>query len=191
MIEGLDIQKSYGEKQVIAGLTLRFAEGRIYCLTGPSGCGKTTLLHILGGLVRPDAGRVQGLEGKRLSFVFQEDRLLPWASALENAGLAGGDAAGWLERLGLGGEKDALPGELSGGMQRRVAIARALAHDGDVFILDEPFKGLDGATKERAMGVLLEAARGKTVFLVTHDVQEAAWLGGETLRFQGVPLCLA
>lgn len=140
-------------------------------LTGPSGCGKTTVLRLLAGLAEPQAGEFTGREGLRVSMVFQEDRLLPWESALENAVTTAGGrerASSYLNRLGLDGDAHRLPAELSGGMRRRVAIARALAADHDLLLLDEPFTGLDEPAWRQAADLIAEVSAGRLVVLVTH-----------------------
>lgn len=175
MIEVRGLCKAFGEKQVLQDVNLTLPERGVVCFFGPSGSGKTTLLHILTGLLEPDAGEICGLAHKRFSYVFQEDRLLPWATALENAALAADEARArhWLTQLELGDALTSYPAELSGGMQRRVALARALAAGGDVFMLDEPFKGLDGALRDAVAGKLCEALEGRLTLMVSHDEQDA------------------
>ena len=186
MIELKNLTKSFGEKQVLKDLTWSVPEGRISVIMGPSGGGKTTLLRILLGLEHADSGTVLGLEGKRLSAVFQEDRLCENVSAvsnlrLVNPALSRKSAENMLEKLGLGDALRQPVRELSGGMKRRVAIARALCTEYDVLLADEPFKGLDEETKRRTMAFFSESAREKTVILVTHDPSEAEILGGRIL----------
>ncbi|MDD2956636.1 MAG: ATP-binding cassette domain-containing protein [Oscillospiraceae bacterium] len=179
--------KSFEGKAVLRGFSCRLPDSGVVCLLAPSGGGKTTLLHILAGLTAPDSGTVEGLEGRRVSMVFQENRLLPWLTAGDNIALVqekGAEAtppARWMAAAGLAGEEKKRPGELSGGMKRRVAILRALAYieqeSRAVLLLDEPFKGLD----REARGVMMEltaqrAEKGDLVLLVTHDPEEAAAL---------------
>lgn len=191
-----------GGRTVLEDFSLELPERGAVCFFGPSGCGKTTLLHILAGLTRPDAGTVAGLEGKRLSMVFQEDRLLPWLTAAQNVALAlpgtGAlpkreelDAArSLLDQLGLAEAAELKPDQLSGGMQRRVAIARAFAHQGEVLVLDEPFKGLDGAVKDRVIRQTARMKEKALILFVTHDLPEAQALADRILRFSGPPLAL-
>ena len=186
MIELKNLSKSFGEKQILKDLNWSVPEGRISVIMGPSGGGKTTLLRILLGLEHADSGTVSGLEGKRLSAVFQEDRLCENVSAvsnlrLVNPALSCKSAENMLEKLGLGDALRQPVRELSGGMKRRVAIARALCTEYDVLLADEPFKGLDEETKRRTMAFFSESAREKTVILVTHDPSEAEILGGRIL----------
>ena len=170
-IEGLSL--AYGDKRVLEDFSLSLPDRGVTALSGPSGCGKTTLLRVLAGLQRPDAGCLTGLDPARTVLLFQENRLLPWFSALKNvAFVINGDeekarrALSWLE---LSDAADKLPDELSGGMQRRVAVARALAYGGDVLLLDEPNAGLDESLAERMMSRILEQWSGRLVMLITHD----------------------
>lgn len=158
-------------RPVLADFSLDLPAAGLAVLTGPSGCGKTTVLRLLAGLEEPQAGEIIGREGRRVSMVFQEDRLLPWESALDNAVTTADGrerAAAYLERLGLDGDAHRLPAELSGGMRRRVAIARALAADHDLLLLDEPFTGLDEPAWRQAAQLIAEVSAGRPVVLVTH-----------------------
>ncbi len=180
-------------RPVLEEFSLRLPETGAVCLTGPSGCGKTTLLRLLAGLETPQRGTIAGLAGLRVAVVFQEDRLLPWETAWQNAVTspdAGGRrrAAEWLHRLGLGESVGVRPVDLSGGMRRRVAIARALAAVPDLLLLDEPFTGLDEDTWRRAAGLIAEAGTGRLTVLVTHLAEQAAALGAPVVRLDGPPL---
>ena len=187
MIRFEAVTVGYDTKRPLVDFHAALPETGVVIISGPSGCGKTTLLHLL--LHAEDrkppaqgprlyAGRLLGLSGKRISCVFQEDRLLPWRTAAQNVALVrpDGDAAGLLCSLGLDADAAAAyPNSLSGGMRRRVAIARALNFPGDILLLDEPFKGLDEDTR-RLVATRLRGAFPLTV-LVTHDPSEAALLG--------------
>ena len=185
------ISKRFGDAVVLENFSLTLADGRV-CLFGPSGCGKTTLMRILAGLERADGGKVTGMTNKKIAYMFQEDRLLPWATALENVALVSDEdqAAKWLADLGLVDAMNKKPRELSGGMQRRVALARALAYEGDVLLLDEPFKGLDEELKSKAMALVKERFRGRLMILVTHDAKEAEFLAERIYYLAGPPLAL-
>lgn len=178
--------KSYGDRAVLKNLSFAFPEGEITCLLGPSGSGKTTLLNLLSGLTAPDSGAIRGLEGRRISRVFQENRLLENLGAVKNvlltaqAGFTRADAQSLLHNLGL--PIDALPvSRYSGGMQRRVAIARALAADFDLLLLDEPLSGLDSAARALVRECIFRHCAGKTCIWVTHYPQELP-AGGSILR---------
>lgn len=177
-----NLNKSFGAKTVLSGLSCRFPEAETSAVTAPSGAGKTTLLRILMGLERPDSGEIEGLDGKKISAVFQEDRLCENLSAAANIRLASPAlsrerAVDALNDLGLGESANSRVRTLSGGMKRRVAILRALMCQWDVLILDEPFKGLDDELKARTVEYVRRLASGKTVILVTHDSGEIAMMG--------------
>ena len=183
MLELKNVSLSYGDLRVLRDVCLRLDPGKRIAVMGPSGCGKTSLLRVIAGLQSPDSGTVERT-AQRLSFVFQEPRLLPWRTAAENVNAVLSDRAqtmpqalAWLERLELSDARDQYPAALSGGMQQRVAIARALAYDAPVLLLDEPFRGLDAALRQRVTALVADAARAKTLVLATHDAADAAALG--------------
>lgn len=185
MLELDHVTFGYGsEKTVLRDVSMVVPDGGRVCLMGSSGRGKTTVLRLLLGLERPQRGTVTVPEGTRFSAVFQEDRLLPWKTALENAALFSGEAEAraMLEALGLGDSLCALPEALSGGMKRRAALARALAHPFDVLVLDEPLTGLDGDTRERCLCVIDETVGDRTLVMAAHDPAEAAALRAEVYR---------
>jgi iron(III) transport system ATP-binding protein len=190
-----DIRKAYGDVVALEGVSLDLEPGTMLALLGPSGCGKTTCLRLIAGFERPDRGSID-IDGRRVAsttsmvpperrrvgFVFQDLALFPHMSARQN--IAYGirhdpDRAvrtdELLELVGLSGDADRMPHELSGGMQQRVALARALAPEPDVLLLDEPFSSLDQAmrTQLRAeVRQILNQARQSAIF-VTHDQAEA------------------
>ncbi len=180
----------FAEKIILRNFSYSFPEGETTCLIGPSGCGKTTLLRVAAGLLAPDSGQVSP-PAARQSFIFQEDRLLPWFGALENltaVGIPAEVAARALAQVSLTGEEMTLPDELSGGMRRRLAIARAIAYGGDRFFLDEPLRGLDEATAAPVLAALREAIRGKTALLITHNEAEALALSDTVVQVSGPPV---
>ena len=187
------VSKSFGEKVVLRDFSLELPESGAVALMGPSGCGKTTLIRLLAGLEKPDGGTV-AVQYNRLSIVFQEDRLLGGVSALGNvyAVLGRGKkqlALDWLERMGLKNDSRLLPGNMSGGMRRRLAIARAMAYGGDLLLLDEPFAGLDEATRKRIYPhIFCDGNAPRLSVLVTHDRQEAECYAQRLIVFEGPPL---
>ena len=180
-IDAVLLSKRFGEKQVLKDLSFTLPEAGVVEICGPSGGGKTTLLRLLAGLETPDGGEIRGLAGKRLSMVFQEDRLLMHQNALQNVRFASRvserEALDVLEEMGLADSVQARASTLSGGMKRRVAIARAVCAGGDVLILDEPFKGLDEATRARVIDCILRRCGGMLILLVSHDRAEGEAMG--------------
>jgi NitT/TauT family transport system ATP-binding protein len=187
-------------------LDFRIAAGDMVAIVGQTGCGKSTFLNLLIGLDRPSQGRItiaghtpyDNFDHFRgvLAPVFQEDRLLPWRSALDNVrlplellGRERGEqiarAALWLERLGLAGYEGAYPHELSGGMRQRVALARAFVIDPALLLADEAFGHLDEVTSAALRRAFVDLARteGNTAVVVTHQLEEAIELGGRILVF--------
>ena len=169
MFEMTDIVKSYGDKKVLDGVSLRAERGKPICLFGPSGCGKTTLLNIAAGILKADSGTITK-QGDRISYVFQEDRLLPHSTARENIMLSAKNKEEFL---------DTYPDSMSGGMKKRTAIARAVAFDGDIFLLDEPFNGIDEKRKIKICECIKEAVKNKICIIVSHDRRDAELLDAE------------
>ena len=167
MISLQNITLHYGEKVVLDGFSLEFPDKGLTALSGPSGCGKTSLLRVLGGLERPERGKVDGLDPARAAFLFQEDRLLPWRTVGQHITdvlprSRRDELPRWLAFAELEGEERAYPAALSGGMARRLALARCAALGGDALLLDEPFAGVDPARAAR----MLERLRGLGVPVV-------------------------
>lgn len=181
-----NLSKSYGENLVISDLNLNIKSGVTTCLMGPSGCGKTTLLRLIAGLEIPDSGEIMS-EARKISYVFQEDRLSEDFSVISNIRFVVGktmnseDVRNLLNEFELGDVIDKPVRELSGGMKRRVAIARALSATYDLLILDEPLKGLDEKLKQHVMEVIKNHTKGKTVIYVTHDSSEADVMGARVI----------
>ncbi|WP_157464155.1 ABC transporter ATP-binding protein, partial [Deinococcus pimensis] len=156
--------------------------GELLAIVGPSGGGKSTLLRVIGGLLAPRAGSVRVTEPP--AFVFQDYRLLPWRSVLQNVELPraiaghGLSAPEALDQVGMRGFAHLYPSQLSGGMRARVALARALAQSSDILLLDEPFAALDALVRERFNNELkhLHDKTGRTTVLVTHSIREAVFL---------------
>ena len=186
-----NITLKYEDKTVIEGLSYTFAEGTITAITGASGSGKTTLLYLLSGLKKAKKGTVYN-DHKRIAAVFQEHRLFPWLSAIDNITVTGADISRAKELLKLLFPDETIdskyPDELSGGMKQRIAIARALAYDPDLLLLDEPFKGLDKETKAVVANIVFDAMKGKTCILITHDEDDLVYCQ-EHLRISENPIC--
>jgi NitT/TauT family transport system ATP-binding protein len=193
-IEIQNAGKSYHGVKILDGLSLSIPTAGTVCLFGPSGCGKTTLLNCIAGLETLDFGRITGTENLRISYLFQEDRLLPWSTAAQNiAAVLPREnrmlrAAQWLRRVGLEDAQEKYPCQLSGGMRRRVAIARALAFGGDLFLLDEPFQRLDSRSKTEIENLIAMTTAGKSIILVTHDREAAGHLSNLIYILDGIPL---
>ncbi len=179
------LNKSFGENRVLINLNATFPHGKISTIMAASGVGKTTLLRILTGLEKADSGEIKGIESKKISVVFQEDRLCENLSALTNIKFVtnkdDADILTALNEIGLAEFEHMPVNKLSGGMKRRCAIVRALLSDYDILLLDEPFKGLDEDTKQKVMDYTKARIKGKTVILITHVKEEAEILGSDLL----------
>lgn len=176
------ITKSFGSKVVLQNFSAVIPSGRTSCLMAPSGAGKTTLLRILMGLEQPDAGEITGLNGLKISAVFQEDRLCEDLSPVANIRLVSPrrtfqEVCEAMRAVDLKGCENQPCRELSGGMRRRVALLRALMADYDLLFLDEPFQGLDAQTKSLVIRDTRERCSGQTVLMVTHNADECTAMG--------------
>ncbi len=182
MIKFNNVSFSYNDKNVLRDFSLHIKKGDRICLFGDSGSGKTTITRLILGLEKPTLGNITALPNLRPSVVFQEDRLLPFKSVLENItvfGVTKETALQSLITLGLFKEIDSYPKELSGGMCRRVAIARAVSLDFDYLILDEPFTGLDEENILAAIRHINEILDDRPLILITHSKKEAELLNCE------------
>ena len=189
MIKLENVTKKYGDIVVLEEISLSAAKGERIALVGASGRGKTTLLRVMAGLEKVDGGGLE-CDGK-IAYMFQEARLLPWESALDNilAVLTKEDFAlanKYLDAVGLSDAASKYPHELSGGMAQRVALARffafAEATDAEILLLDEPFSALDGDTADKMISLLDDFAKGKTLILVTHDKSHTDALGAKIIE---------
>jgi NitT/TauT family transport system ATP-binding protein len=203
-----DVALDLGGRRIINALNLELGRGEFVCVVGPSGCGKTTLLRLLTGLVLPTSGailrentRIDG-PARDVAIVFQDygRALLPWRTVAGNVSLAL-EAAGvprsqrpsiiqpLLQKVGLAAHSGKYPAELSGGMQQRLQIARCLAQQPSVLLMDEPFGALDAMTRQSLQDELLDLVRqtGTTVLFITHDLEEAIYLGDRVLALRANP----
>lgn len=199
MIELSAIDKSFDNRVIFQDLSAAFPDGEVSVILGPSGCGKTTLLHMLSDIVSPDSGTIGGLEGRRISYLFQEPRLIPWLTVAGNLELVLEGIYGrgesrrlsleLLSRVGLAESASAYPVELSGGMRQRAVIARAFAYPGEILLMDEPLQALDLARKLDLVGWFLElwSEKRPCTLFVTHDIQEALLLGDSILVLSSPP----
>lgn len=170
------VNKSFDDKHVLNNFSLQLTPAKTTAIMGPSGSGKTTIARILSGLETADSGTVKRPD--RVSYLFQEDRLLPWLNVYDNLAIVLDEADDdkiheMLRTVGLDEEAWKLPGELSGGMSYRVAMARAFIYDAAFMIADEPFRGLDEETRDKAVRKLWKpGVSGKTVLLITHSQED-------------------
>src|SRR5499425_526690 len=197
-----------GTTTVFENLWLSMARGEFVCMIGHSGCGKTTVLNILAGLDAPSSGAVivdgQAIEGPSLdrAVIFQSHALLPWRSVMGNVAYAVSSkwrrwstaqvrahAQRFIDLVGLSGAEHKRPAELSGGMKQRVGIARALSIEPKIMLMDEPFSALDALTRgtlqDEVRRICLET--GQTVFMITHDVDEAIYLADRVVLMTNGP----
>jgi len=186
-----NIHKKFGQLYVLKNLTMEVNEKRIISILGPSGCGKTTLLNIISGMIKPDKGEMIGFNNKRISYLFQEPRLMKWKTVEENIDFVLKDKMSkekrretikkYLDIVDLWEYRNFYPNRLSGGMKQRVAIARAFAYPSDILLMDEPFKSLDLELKLGLINCFIDIWEidHRTVFFVTHDVHAALILGDE------------
>ena len=180
MIECRDLCLSFEGRVILNKLSFSLPDAGIFALMGSSGIGKSSLLKILSGLLAPDSGTIRGLDNLRVGILFQEDRLLPWHTALKNVMLAmehpsQEEARILLDALEIGDSADAYPAVLSGGMKRRAALARAIAFSPDVLLLDEPFTGIDEQIKGRISPFIQKSA--PLIIFSTHNVKDAGMMG--------------
>ena len=209
-LEALGVRKAYSKDgkslDILNVEALRVHDGELVTVIGPSGCGKSTFLHIIGGFIKAEGGtiRVHGREvsgpGPDRGMMFQEFALFPWKSVAGNVAW-GLEAKGmpaeaieetvrkYLEMMGLSDFRNHYPAELSGGMKQRVALARVLAIDPEVLLMDEPFGALDAQTRETMQEELIRLweRTGKTIVFVTHDIDEAVFLGDRVVVLTARP----
>lgn len=206
LLEFRQVSVAFGDYVAVEGVTLRLAPGEFVSLVGPTGCGKSTLLNVAAGLLAPSRGEVL-LEGKPLKglnplagYLFQQDAILPWKTALDNVALplvfrglpwpeARRRAMAWLEKVGLGRFPRHFPHQLSGGMRKRVGLAQVLIAGPKLLLMDEPFSALDVQTRQLMENELLRLWQEdrKTVLFVTHDLEEAIALSDRVVVLSAGP----
>jgi len=202
LIEFREVDLAFGDHLVLGKLSFAVRRGEVVCMVGSSGSGKTTALRVASGLIRPTRGEVTfagaPVRGPRrdVAIVFQDysKALLPWRTAAGNVALAleamgapraerRDRIAALLKRVGLAAFADKYPSQMSGGMQQRLQIARCLAQEPAALMMDEPFGALDAMTRQTLQDEMLDIARGTgaTIFFVTHDLEEAIYLGDRVI----------
>jgi putative hydroxymethylpyrimidine transport system ATP-binding protein len=193
-----DVALSYGQKPILRDVHMEVMHQEVVALIGRSGGGKSSLLHVIGGIVQPDAGivRVNGLSCGRIGYMPQTDGLLPWRTVMDNVLLADvladrvPNRARALERLhavGLHDVAQSYPAQLSGGMRQRVSFVRALQAEAQLLVLDEPFGALDALTRSEMHQCLLSWHEQHTMLIVTHSIEEALLLGDRIVVLAGQP----
>lgn len=208
MIDIRNVSKSYGEQgpTVLQDISFDIKKGEVIAILGKSGCGKSTLLNCIGGFEAVNNGQILLDEvpvkkpSKRCIMLMQNYGLLPWRSVrknvelgIENISLSKQEISErtlhYLRMVGLEDRANALPSELSGGMQQRVAIARALAMQPEVILMDEPFGALDTFTRYYLQDELMQIQHREkmTIVLVTHDIDEAIYLADRILIMKPNP----
>ena len=200
-IKLINIEKNFGNKKIYDKFSLTFEEGKINCILGKSGCGKSTLLNIIANLEEINSGEIIGVPEK-IAYVFQEDRLIEWNSIYTNMELPllkfytkderEEKIKSILREVELEDYINSYPKELSGGMRQRANIARALLYNGELLLMDEPFKSLDKSSKENIIKIFKKnhLEKNNTVIMVTHDINEALSLGDNIFLLGGNPVSL-
>ena len=196
MIKLERVGKAFDTLKVLSDISFEVRPGEIVGIVGPSGSGKTTILKLITGILRPDSGLVE-VGAENVGYVFQEPRLLPWRTSLDNIALVlrarghdktSGRAAArdWMRRTGLEGFENFYPLQLSGGMMQRVSVCRAFAADPDILLMDEPFSNMDRELKGSLLASLegIVRERGTTVVYVTHELPEALRLADRILELE-------
>lgn len=181
-IEVNNLSKKYKGKEILKDFSYCEDIDTVLFIKGQSGVGKTTFLKILSGIDKQYGGTVN-LSANRISFMFQEDRLIPYISVLKNVSAVSDEAKAlhYLSLLKLQNEANSSPNTLSGGMKRRVSLARALAYDSDLVILDEPFKGLDDQLRTDIYDIIKDELGKRCFIIVSHDERDYLALGGKIL----------
>ncbi|WP_316176848.1 MULTISPECIES: ABC transporter ATP-binding protein [unclassified Bradyrhizobium] len=206
MVEINQVTMSFGNYTAVRDVNLTVADGEFLAIAGPTGCGKSTILNAIAGLLKPSAGSiaidgqpVRGVQGN-IGYLFQQDALLPWKTAIENVelgplfrGVSARErherAMAWLVKVGLKGFEHRYPHQLSGGQRKRVQMAQALIHGPKVILMDEPFSALDIHTRHLMQNELLRLwqEEKRAVVMITHDLEEAIALGDRVVVLASGP----
>lgn len=190
MIIFKDISKSYGNKIVLKNFNIDIREGQTTFMLGKSGSGKTTFSKIVLGLEKIDTGEISGLDGKKISVVFQEDRLMENMTIGSNfkmtvdSHINRKQIVEKMEKIALFQPLETKISELSGGMKRRISILRAFLIEFDLIVMDEPFRGLDEETKEKVMNFVIQNIKGKTAIIITHNKDEVEYFAEKIQELQ-------
>lgn len=190
MIIFKDISKSYGNRTVLKNFNIEIREGQTTFVLGKSGSGKTTFSKIVLGLEKIDTGEISGLDGKKISAVFQEDRLMENMTIGSNfkmtvdSHINSKQIIEKMEKIGLFQSLETKISELSGGMKRRISILRAFLIEFDLIVMDEPFRGLDDETKEIVMNFVIQNIKGKTAIIITHNKDEVEYFAEKIKELQ-------
>lgn len=194
------INFSYQGHELLNDFNLEIPEGEISCILGPSGCGKTSLLNLISNILKPNSGRIIGFPDSSFSYIFQETRILPWRTVYQNIAFTLHDkmspdhvhekAEKFMTLVELSEWKDQYPSKLSGGMKQRISIARAFAFPSSTILMDEAFQGLDIGLKNKLFEVFLRSWKEepRTVIFVTHDLDEALYLGNRIFLMSEAPV---
>ena len=184
-----NITKSFASKKIFNSNNIEFKDNKITYIIGESGIGKTTVLRMIAGLDRDFSGEIIKSSDK-ISYVFQEPRLFPFVSVYDNISISSLSSKytvnDVLRLVELEDEINALPSSLSGGMKMRIALARAIYCDGDIFLMDEPFSALDDELKSRILPKIFNCLKGKTVIIVSHNIDEANQYADEIINFNTI-----
>ncbi|QUH24796.1 ABC transporter ATP-binding protein [Serpentinicella alkaliphila] len=181
------IYKSYDEINVLHNFNMEIKDNEITCILGPSGCGKSTLLNVMAGIINPDKGSIKN-NHKKIGYVFQEDRLLPWKTVFENIKIVNKIASdnkiqNLIDIVGLSNFENKYPNQLSGGMRQRCSIARAFNYECQMLLMDEPFKSLDYDLRINMVKSLIDIWHKwkNSIVFVTHEIDEALLLGNRVV----------
>lgn len=195
-----NVNKSYNDKIIFENFNIDFYKDEVNIIMGKSGCGKSTLLNIISGVNKNDGEEIDSLKNLGISYIFQEDRLIEWLSVEENIKLVIKKlyrkthvdelCEEYLKLVGVSEYKNYYPQMLSGGIRQRINIARAFVYPSKVIVMDEPFKSIDIKNKKNIIDSfkLLLKKEKRTVIFVTHDIEEAIYLGDKIIILGGSPI---